>query len=248
MKIIIAKNYSQLSKKAAAVALNQINNNPQSVLGLPTGSTPLGMYKNLAKACKNKKVDFKKVTAFNLDEYVGLAPSQPQSYHYYMFNNLFNHININHQKINIPNGLAKDIKKHCHKYERKIKKAGGFDLMILGVGQNGHIGFNEPGASFNSATHLVNLTPDTISANSRFFKSKNDVPKKAITIGLKTIMSAKKIILLASGRNKAAIIAKMITGQISKNIPASVLHRHKNVTLIIDNAAASILSSKHFNN
>lgn len=241
MRIIIAKNYEDMGKKAANIVAGQVFLNPQSILGLATGSTPLSMYNQLIKMHKEVELDFSQVKTFNLDEYVGLPEEDTNSYHYYMFNNLFNHINIKRENVHIPNGMAKDIDKECSEYEETIKNAGGMDLQILGIGNNGHIGFNEPDLKFEATTHLVKLDEETIEANSRFFKTIADVPKCAVSMGIKTIMHAKKIILLANGSSKAEILAKALYGGITPEVPASILQLHPDVTVIVDEAAAVCL-------
>ncbi|APQ75451.1 glucosamine-6-phosphate deaminase [Clostridium botulinum] len=242
MRIIVVDNYEEMSKKAAAMVASQVILKPDSVIGLATGDTPIGMYKEIINIYKNQKMDFSKVRTFNLDEYYGLNRENPQSYYYYMINNLFNHVNIDKNNINIPNGMADKIEIECKEYERKIDKVGGIDLQILGIGVNGHIGFNEPDTSFESETHLVNLDEKTIESNSRFFSSKDQVPTKAISMGIRTIMHSKKIILLACGQNKADAIFKAIEGKITPNIPASILQLHKDVVVIVDRKAASKLN------
>ena len=241
MRIIVVDNYEEMSKKAARMIASQVMLKPDSVLGLATGDTPLGMYKELVKLFDNEEVDFNEVRTFNLDEYYGLNKENPQSYYNYMINNLFNHININRENINVPSGMAKDIDTVCIEYEKKIKEVGGIDMQVLGIGGNGHIGFNEPDVNFEAETHLVNLDEQTIKANSRFFDSIEDVPVKAISMGIKTIMNSKKIILLASGINKAEVIQKAVKGKINPNVPASILQLHNDVTIIIDREAASFL-------
>ncbi|KEH93956.1 glucosamine-6-phosphate deaminase [Clostridium botulinum] len=241
MKILSFKDYNELSKEASKIVLNQVISKPNSILGLATGSTPLGMYKNLIVAYQNKNIDFSKIKTFNLDEYYGLSKHNNQSYYHYMMENLFNHINIDINNINIPNGTASDILKECSDYEDKIKNYNGIDLQILGIGVNGHIGFNEPSTYFEPSTHVVTLDKKTIESNSRFFSSKEEVPTKAISMGIKTIMNAKKIILLANGKNKADAIFKTVNGKIDPNIPASILQLHNDVTLILDKDAASKL-------
>lgn len=241
MRIIIAKNYEDMGKKAANIVAGQVFLNPQSILGLATGSTPLSMYNQLIKMHKEVELDFSQVKTFNLDEYVGLPEEDTNSYHYYMSNNLFNHINIKRENIHIPNGMAKDIDKECSEYEETIKNSGGMDLQILGIGNNGHIGFNEPDLKFEATTHLVKLDEETIEANSRFFKTITDVPKCAVSMGIKTIMHAKKIILLANGSSKAEILAKALYGGITPEVPASILQLHPDVTVIVDEAAAVCL-------
>lgn len=241
MEIIRVKGYRELSFKAAQFVASQVILKPDSNLGLATGSTPEGMYAEIVKMYQTGIVDFEKVTSFNLDEYIGLGKESDQSYIHYMQQNLFNHVNIALNNINMPNGLAKDIEKECLEYEERIAKAGGLDLQILGIGRNGHIGFNEPDLKFEARTHVVMLDEKTIEDNSRFFGSIEDVPKKAISMGVKTIMHAKKIVLLASGAEKAEAVYKMIYGKIIPELPASVLQLHPNVTVICDEAAAKLL-------
>lgn len=241
MRIIVVDNYEEMSKRAARMIASQVMLKPDSVLGLATGDTPLGMYKELVKLFKNEEVDFNEVRTFNLDEYYGLNSKSPHSYYSYMINNLFNHINIDRENINVPSGMAKDINTVCIEYENKIKEAGGIDMQVLGIGGNGHIGFNEPDVNFEAETHLVNLDEQTIKANSRFFNSIEDVPVKAISMGIKTIMNSKKIILLVSGISKAEVIEKAIKGKINPNLPASILQLHNDVTIILDKEAASFL-------
>lgn len=241
MRIIVLDNYEEMSKKAALMITSQVMLKPSSVLGLATGDTPLGMYNELIKLYKKDQVDFKEVKTFNLDEYYGLKRDDSQSYYNYMINNLFNSINIDIENINIPDGMATDVKASCAEYEDKIKEFGGIDMQVLGIGTNGHIGFNEPDINFEAVTHLVNLDAQTIEANSRFFGSRNDVPVKAISMGIKTIMNSKKIILLASGLGKAEAIQSALKGKINPNIPASILQLHNDVTVIIDKKAASNL-------
>jgi glucosamine-6-phosphate deaminase len=241
MRIIVLDNYEEMSKKAALMITSQVMLKPSSILGLATGDTPLGMYNELIKLYKKDQVDFKEVKTFNLDEYYGLKRDNSQSYYNYMINNLFNSINIDIENINIPDGMAKDVKASCAEYEDKIKEFGGIDMQVLGIGTNGHIGFNEPDINFEAVTHLVNLDAQTIEANSRFFGSRNDVPVKAISMGIKTIMNSKKIILLASGLGKAEAIQSALKGKINPNIPASILQLHNDVTVIIDKKAASNL-------
>ncbi len=245
MKIIIAKNYNSMSAKAAELVIKQIQRKKNSVLGLATGNTPLGMYKNLARAYKKGEVNFKNAITFNLDEYVGLSENNKNSYHYYMRENLFKHIDIAQKNIFILNGSppagGKNLKKECGNFEKMIKEKGGIDLQILGIGLNDHIGFNEPGSSFKSKTRSVNLATATRKANAKYFSGADKVPNKALTMGLATITRAKKIILLASGREKAEIIAKALAGKITPAVPASILQKHPDVTVILDKEAASEL-------
>lgn len=240
MKIIIAKDYNSMSAKAAVLVIKQIQMKKNSVLGLATGNTPLGVYKNLVNACKKGEVSFKKITAFNLDEYAGLSEDDKNSYHYYMRENLFKHIDIDKKNIFILNGAAKNLKKECGNFEKMIKEKKGIDLQILGIGLNDHIGFNEPGSSFNSKTRAIDLTMSTRKANAKYFSNINKVPKRALTMGLATITRAKKIILLASGKEKAEIIAKALKGGVNRNAPASILQKHPDVTVILDKQAARL--------
>lgn len=241
MRIIKVKDYDELSRKAANIIGSQIILKPEGVIGLATGSTPIGTYKYLVKMYKEGIIDFENVTSFNLDEYLGLDEKSDQSYIYFMKENLFNKVNIKDININIPNGKSEDVEKECKEYEQRISTKGGVDLQLLGIGRNGHIGFNEPDVKFEAMTHLVHLDKDTIEANSRFFNSIEEVPKKAISMGIKTIMHAKKVVLLASGENKAQTIYDMIYGPITPELPASILQLHNDVTIIVDEAAGSLL-------
>ena len=241
MKIYIEDGYNKISEKAALIVAGQITVNPGSILGLATGSTPMGMYKKLIDMYKRNIIDFSRVTTFNLDEYYRLPRENEGSYYYYMMETFFNHINIPKENIHIPNGMTDDIEKECKEYEEKIEKAGGIDIQILGIGTNGHIGFNEPAENLNIRTSLINLTENTIRDNSRFFESKRDMPTKAISMGIVSIMKAKKIVLLASGENKAKAIKNMTNGYINTNHPASVLQAHRDCILIIDKDAAKLI-------
>lgn len=244
MEVIIAKDYESLSKQAAIVLASQVISRPSSVLGLATGSTPVGAYKNLVSFYNEGIVDFSRAIVFNLDEYYGVAPENPCSYRWFMEDNLFKHINIRQENTHIPNGLARDTAAECREYEEKIRRAGGIDLQLLGIGGNGHIGFNEPGDSFKSVTHLVELDPGTIAANSRFFASADEVPRKAISMGIRSIMAARRIILLASGAGKAKAVYEMVLGPVTPEHPASVLQLHPQVIVILDQEAASLLQPK----
>lgn len=239
MELIVVKDYEAMSKRAATLIQAQLMWNPSSVLGLATGSTPVGLYKELVSLYNNHELDFQKVTTFNLDEYLGLDKENEQSYYRFMRNNLFDHVNVDDSKIHIPNGQADNFETECLAYEASIVSHGGIDLQILGIGHNGHIGFNEPNVEFEAKTHIVTLDDETIEANKRFFDTIEDVPKKAISMGIKTIMRSKKIILMASGEGKADIISKLVKDDIRPDIPASVLHLHENVIIIVDEAAAS---------
>lgn len=241
MNVIIAASYEEMSKVAAKEIAKLVYIKPDAVLGLATGSTPEGVYKELIELNKEEKIDFSKVTSYNLDEYKGLSGDHPQSYRYFMNTKLFNHINIDKNKTHVLSGVTKDIEKECKEYDDAIEADGGIDLQLLGIGENGHIGFNEPSDYLNMNTHLTKLTEETIKANSRFFHNFEEVPKEAITMGLGAIMKAKKIILIASGDKKAEIIAKLTQEKISTRIPASLLQVHPDVLIIIDKAAAKYL-------
>ena len=239
MSILITDHYEEMSKKAALMVAAQVTLRPGSVLGLATGSTPEGMYKELVSMYGQGEIDFSEVKTFNLDEYYPIEENNPQSYAYYMKKHLFDHININPQEIHIPNGTAKDVETSCEDYDKKIEAAGGIDLQVLGIGNNGHIGFNEPDLHFEAGTHLVELDEETIEANARFFSQIEDVPRRAISMGIRTIMHSKKIVLLASGASKAKVIKEMLLGEVTPNLPASILLLHNDVTLILDKEAAA---------
>lgn len=241
MKIVIAKNYEEMSELAAKEIAELVNEKPNCILGLATGSTPEGMYRKLVSMNQNNEVDFSKVTTFNLDEYAGLNGEHSQSYRYFMNDKLFNHINIDKTKTFVPNGIAENYDEECRSYDQRISEFGGIDLQVLGIGNNGHIGFNEPSEFLYMGTHVTPLTQETIEANSRFFNSIEEVPTKAVTMGLGGIMKAKKILLVANGEKKAEIISKLVEGKISTMVPASILQVHSNVVVIIDEAAASLL-------
>ena len=241
MKLIITKDYEEMSRVTSELISEEIRENPNLVLGLATGGTPMGTYQRLIEFYKDGKLDFKDVKTFNLDEYIGLNINNEKSYHNFMNTNLFNHININKENTFIPNGNAKDIEKEGKEYEGKIEELGGICLQLLGIGSNGHIGFNEPDDKFSRITGPVSLKESTIKANSRYFNSIEEVPTKAISMGIKTIMHAKKIILIANGEKKADAIFKTVMGPITPSVPASVLQLHRDVTIIVDELAASKL-------
>lgn len=241
MKILVEKNYEAMSKKAAEEMADVVKGKNDCVLGLATGGTPVAMYKELIKMYENGELDFSKVSSINLDEYRGISGDHPQSYRYFMNTNLFNHINIDKSKTFVPNGLAEDAEKECEQYDNKIEELGGIDIQLLGIGPNGHIGFNEPDEYLNTKTHLTQLKDTTIEANARFFDNINDVPKEALTMGLGGIMKAKKILLIASGKNKAEVIKALASGKITTQIPATLLQVHPNVTVIVDEDAASLI-------
>ena len=242
MKIIKAKDYNDMSRKAANIISAQVIMKPNCVLRLATGSTPIGTYDQLVEWYNKGDLDFSEVTTVNLDEYKGLPRTNDQSYYYFMHQHLFDRVNIDPERTNVPNGMEPDAEKECGRYEELIRSLGGVDLQLLGIGHNGHIGFNEPGESFDKQVHCVNLTESTIEANKRFFASAEDVPKQAYTMGIKTIMQAKKILIVASGEDKAEIVQKAFFGPITPQVPASVLQLHNDVTLVADEAALSKLS------
>jgi glucosamine-6-phosphate deaminase len=237
MNIIEVKDYQEMSKKAAEFIINKVRRTPNITLGLATGGTPVGMYKHLIEDHQKKHTSYKNVTTFNLDEYIGLSGDNHNSYRYFMNDQLFNHIDVQMSKINIPDGNVTDLQKECSDFENSIKEHGGIDLQILGIGSNGHIGFNEPGTSFDSQTHIIDLTSSTREANARFFSSLEEVPTQAITLGITTIMKSKEILLLISGTNKSEALFQVLHGEIGENFPASALRKHPCVTLIADEAA-----------
>jgi len=241
VEIIITPNYEQMGKLAAKLVAQQLLKKPSAVLGLATGSTPISTYKELIRLHKEEGLDFSKVITFNLDEYLDLAPTHDQSYRYFMDHNLFHHINVDPKNIHVPYGHAEDVEEFCEWYEDEIRRAGGIDLQILGIGGDGHIAFNEPGSSLGSRTRLKTLTQETIEDNARFFKNKDDVPRFAITMGVGTILEAKKVILVANGAKKAAIVAEALEGPITAQVSASVLQMHPHVTVILDQEAGSKL-------
>lgn len=239
MKIIEVKDYTEMSQKAAEYIIYKVSHNPKIKLGLATGGTPIGTYKNLIKDHQENGTSYQHVTTFNLDEYIGLSGDNKNSYRYFMDEQLFNHIDINKNKTNVPKGDIKNIEAECLRYEDLIEKHGGIDLQILGIGSNGHIGFNEPGTSFHSITHMVELAPSTIDANARFFNRIEEVPTKAITMGISSILKSKEILLLVSGENKKEALLKLLNGEINESFPASVLKNHPYVTIIADKAAVA---------
>lgn len=233
MKIIVTKDYTEMSKIAASTIGELIKEKSDAVLGLATGSTPVGTYEELIKMNARQEIDFSNIKTVNLDEYLGLDSDNDQSYRYFMNEKLFNHININKENTYVPSGTAEDINVEIKNYEAKIEELGGIDLQILGIGSNGHIGFNEPAESLSLSTHVTDLAEETIAANSRFFTTMEEVPKKAITMGLGQILKARKIILLANGVAKAEAIKGILSGQVTTNNPASFLQLHPDVTLVV---------------
>ncbi len=232
MLYIEVETYEELSSKASEIIASVVKSKPESVLGLATGSSPLGTYDGLIRAYNNGEVDFSKVTTINLDEYIGLTPDNDQSYRYFMETNLFSKINVRKDLTFVPDGCAEDIENECREYDERISSLGGIDIQLLGIGLDGHIGFNEPCDVFVKETHLVDLDPSTIEANARFFSSIDDVPKQAVTMGMGGIMGAKKVLLIANGKNKAEIVKKAFFGPITPNVPASILQLHPDVTII----------------
>lgn len=241
MKIIKTKDYEHMSRVTANLLSAQVIMKPDCVLGLATGSTPIGAYKQLVQWFQKGDLDFSEVTSVNLDEYKGLSPENDQSYRYFMNHNLFDHINIRKDHTFVPNGLEPDAEKACDDYNKIIHNLGGIDLQLLGLGNNGHIGFNEPSSSFEKETHCVDLTQSTIDANARFFSSLSEVPRQAYTMGIQTIMQAKKIVVAVSGQGKASIVKEAFFGPITPQVPASVLQLHSDVTVVGDEAALSML-------
>jgi len=237
MKTYIVKNYDEMSKTAADVIANQITEKPESVLGLATGSTPIGLYKALIQKYKEGNLDFSKVTTVNLDEYKGLNRNHEQSYYYFMHTNLFDQVNLRKDASFLPDGSNPDAEEECRAYEDKVASLGYADIQLLGIGRNGHIGFNEPSDIFETATHCVDLTESTIEANKRFFDSADDVPKQAYTMGIGTIMKAKKILIVASGADKAETVKNSFLGPVTPKVPASILQFHPDVTLVCDEEA-----------
>lgn len=241
MRIYKEKDYSAMSRRAANIISAQVILKPDCVLGLATGSSPVGTYEQLVEWYQKGDLDFSEVKTVNLDEYKGLDHANEQSYFYFMCEHLFRKVNIDLKNVNIPNGMEPDAAKECARYEEKIHELGGVDLQLLGIGHNGHIGFNEPNDQFDRTTHCVDLTQSTIEANQRFFASMDEVPKKAYTMGIGTIMQADKILMVASGEDKAETIKKAFFGPITPEVPASVLQLHKNVILVGDEAALSLI-------
>ncbi|MCI6235517.1 MAG: glucosamine-6-phosphate deaminase [Lachnospiraceae bacterium] len=239
MRIYKGKDYADMSRKAANIISAQVIMKPDCVLGLATGSTPIGLYQQLVAWYEKGDLDFSEVRTVNLDEYKGLSRENDQSYYYFMHHNLFDHVNLPAENSHLPNGMEPDSDKECRRYSELIRSMGGVDLQLLGIGHNGHIGFNEPGDAFDNDVHCVDLTQSTIEANKRFFASADDVPKQAYTMGIKTIMQAKKILIVASGEDKADIVRDAFFGPITPKVPASVLQLHNDVTLVADEAALS---------
>lgn len=242
MRVIVCNDYDEMSLRAAKLVASQMTLKPNCILGLATGSTPIGLYDKLVEMNKMGEIDFSDVTTFNLDEYYPISPDNNQSYRYFMNEHLFNRVNIDISRTHVPDGMADDPDAECEKYESMINAAGGIDLQILGIGQNGHIGFNEPDNNLNTVTHLTDLTQSTIDANSRFFDSRDEVPTRALTMGMASILKSRKIILLASGRTKAAVVAELLKESINTSVPATLLNVHPDVVLICDREAYAGMS------
>ncbi|MBQ7580224.1 MAG: glucosamine-6-phosphate deaminase [Clostridia bacterium] len=237
MRITVCENYDEMSKKAAQLVLAQVTLKPNSVLGFATGSTPLGLYENLSEMCSAGQIDFSNTVSFNLDEYYPIKKDDPNSYNAYMQENLFSKINIKRENAHLLNGETDDPEGECENYERMIGRVGGIDMQILGIGSNGHIGFNEPDSVMYPYTHITHLTESTIKANSRFFSSVDEVPKKALTVGILTILNSKRIILMANGAGKKQVISELLGDGMKLNLPAALLKLHPDVTLICDKEA-----------
>lgn len=246
MEVIIKEGYDDISHEAAAIIAKLVRRKPKCVLGLATGGTPLGLYRELARMHKEEGLDFSQVTTFNLDEYVGLEPTHPQSYAFYMEDNFFKHVNVPPKQRHIPNGSAHDIPAHCEQYEKEINAAGGIDLQVLGLGADGHIGFNEPSSSLSSATRIKTLTQETIKANSRYFNGEKDVPRHVITMGVGTIFRSRHCLILASGSSKATAVSDTVEGPITAMVPASALQLHAKCTVLVDKEASSKLKLKDY--
>lgn len=241
MKIIHAESYDDLSRKAAEIIAAQIKSKPDSVLGLATGSSPVGTYKELVKMYESGELDFSRISSINLDEYVGLDGTSDQSYRFFMNDNLFDHVNIDKSNTNVPNGKAEDRDAECSRYDALRSEIGPIDMQLLGIGENGHIGFNEPSDEFIYETHVVTLTDSTIMANSRLFADPADVPRYAMTVGMETIMTAKKVLLIANGAKKAQALRDTVSGPVTPRVPASILQQHPDVTIIADAEALSLI-------
>jgi glucosamine-6-phosphate deaminase len=248
LKIIEVKDYQEMSRAAAEYIINKINQSPKITLGLATGGTPKGVYEHLIKDHKQNGTSYAHVTSFNLDEYIGLSKEDHNSYYHYMYENLFKYININPSSTNIPSGINSNLQAECDEYERKIEQQGGIDLQLLGIGSNGHIGFNEPGTSFQSKTHVVDLAQSTREANARYFNNLEEVPTQAITMGINTIVKSKEILLLVSGKAKQEAIVKLFNGDVSESFPASILKDHQNTTIIVDEEALSGIKNVKISN
>ena len=246
MEVIIHRDYLSMSRAAAQLVAEVLNTKPNAVLGMATGSTPLGLYQELVRLHKEEQLDFSRVTTFNLDEYVGLPANHPQSYHYFMHEHFFRHVNIQPQNINIPSGTTSNYPSFCQWYEKRIAECGGIDLQILGIGSDGHIAFNDPTSSLSSRTRLKTLSKQMIDDNARFFERREDVPVYAITMGVGTILDAHKLVLVATGKTKARAIAQTVEGPVTSMVTASALQLHRDATVITDDDAASGLAMRDY--
>ncbi|MBE7037484.1 MAG: glucosamine-6-phosphate deaminase [Ruminococcaceae bacterium] len=244
MRVIVCLDYNEMSMVGARFVSSQLTLKPDSVLGLATGLTPVGMYNILSDMNKKGEIDFSKVKSFNLDEYYKIAPDNEQSYHYFMEKNLFSKVNIKRENTHILDGLSENPEEECERFDKLIQEKGGIDLQILGIGRNGHIGFNEPDKELYSNTHLTPLTQSTIEANSVFFESEDEMPKSALTMGMSSILKSKRIIIMANGESKKDAVARLLSGKISTDLPASLLNIHPDVILICDKAAYSSVNNK----
>lgn len=246
MKVYVFKNLEELNKKAASIFIEAIRENPKLTLGLATGSSPEGLYKELVESYQRKEISFKEISTFNLDEYLGLSPDHEESYLHYMKENLFDHVDLKEENIHMPNPFALDPEEECKNYEKAMKALGGIDLQLLGIGSNAHIGFNEPGEKLYNNTHITPLKEETRRANARFFNSLDEVPTHAITMGVGSIMRAKKIVLISFGEKKAKAIKDTIEGPITTEVPSSLLQLHGDVTILLDEASAKDLKEKSY--
>lgn len=246
MEVVIKRDYEQMSKVASQIVVEVLNAKPNAVLGMATGSTPLGLYQELVRLHKEEQLDLSRVTTFNLDEYVGLRMDHPQSYHYFMREHFFQHVNIPPQNINIPSGTTSNYPAFCEWYEQRIAQCGGIDLQILGIGSDGHIAFNEPTSSLSSRTRLKTLSKQTIDDNARFFERREDVPVYAITMGVGTILDARKLVVVASGKAKARAIAQAVEGPLTSMVTASAIQLHRDATVVVDEQAAAELTMRDY--
>lgn len=246
MEVVIKRDYDEMSKAAAQIVVDVLNTKPNAVLGMATGSTPLGLYQELVRLHNEQQLDFSRVTTFNLDEYVGLPQNHPQSYYYFMHEHFFQHVNIPRQNINIPSGTTSNYPAFCQWYEKRIAECGGIDVQILGIGTDGHIAFNEPTSSLSSRTRLKTLSEQTIDDNARFFERREDVPIYAITMGVGTILDARKLVLIASGKSKAKAIAQTVEGPVTSMVTASAIQLHRDAIVIVDEDAATGLTMRDY--
>ncbi len=246
MEVIITPDYEAMSRYAAEIVARLLYKKPNAVLGLATGSTPLGLYRELIRMHRQEGLDFSKVTTFNLDEYVGVPAEHPQSYHRFMWDNLFSQVNVSPSRVHVPNGMVRDMEEYCEWYEAEIVRAGGIDLQVLGIGRDGHIAFNEPGSSLGSRTRIKTLARETVEDNARFFDRDEDVPRHAVTMGVGTIMEARRCLLLASGAAKAQPVAATVEGPVTCQVTASALQLHRDAVAVLDSEAAGALARRDY--